>query len=117
MKGNDLGFDPAAVYRTYNEYLDYEDCEILEYFFRDVYEKYGYDFHYYKGDPVDMQWVQEKIGKMHTLDHLIAKSRSRVLENKIGEKNSVILIKKGEHRTVSTEDLMEYIMRLIGKTA
>lgn len=107
MKGNDLGFDPAAVYRTYDEYLDYEDCEILEYFFRDVYEKYGYDFHYYKGDPVDMQWVQEKIGKMHTLDHLIAKSRSRVLENKIGEKNSVILIKKGEHRTVSTEDLME----------
>ena len=53
LKGNARGFDPATVYRTYDEFANDEERAFLEYFLRDAYEYYGYDFHYYQGEPVD----------------------------------------------------------------
>ena len=76
LKGNDRGFDPAAIYRTYDDFVDDADRALLEYFLRDVYEAYGYDFHYYKGEPVDLDWVKEKLGGTHHLDGFIAQSRA-----------------------------------------
>lgn len=89
-KGNALGFDPAPVYRTYDEYVDEAACCLLEYFMRDVYEAYGYDFHYYHGEPVDMDWVKEKLESFHRLDHLIVQTGQNYLEGSTSE-NSVIL--------------------------
>ena len=74
MSGNVLGFDPATVYRTYDEYANDDERAYLEYFFRDVYEAYGYDFHYYKGEPVDRQWVKEKIRNFTCANAYISRS-------------------------------------------
>lgn len=90
LKGNDLGFDPAAIYRTYDEYVDDADRCLLEYFLRDVYEEYGYDFHYYHGEPVDMDWVKEKLKGFHHLDHLIVETAKNYLDHKTSE-NAVVL--------------------------
>ena len=61
MKGNDLGFSTAAVYRTYDEYATDAERAFIEYFMRDAYEAYGYDFHYYDGRPVDEEQVDRWI--------------------------------------------------------
>ena len=59
--------------------MDDADRALLEYFLRDVYEAYGYDFHYYKGEPVDLDWVKEKLGGIHHLDGFIAQSRAEAV--------------------------------------
>lgn len=71
LPGNDLGFDPAAIYRTYDEYVNDDDRFLLEYFLRDVYKAYGYDFQYYHGEAVDMALLQEKLQGFHKLDGMI----------------------------------------------
>lgn len=80
LKGNDLGFDPAAIYRTYDEYVNDDDRCLLEYFLRDAYQEYGYDFHYYHGETVDMDWVKEKLKGVHNLDRLIWETTRRVID-------------------------------------
>ena len=90
LKGNDLGFYPAAIYRTYDDYVNDADRCLLEYFLRDVYKEYGYDFHYYQGEPVDMDWVKEKLKGFHHLDHLIVETGKNYLDHKTSE-NAVIL--------------------------
>jgi len=68
------GFDPASVYRTYDEYANDSERYYLEYFLRDAYEHYGYDFHYYDGGPMDMEKAKELIKGFTTLDHYIRRS-------------------------------------------
>lgn len=48
FEGNARGFDPSSVYKTYDEYINDDERAYLEYFMRDAYEAYGYDFQYYK---------------------------------------------------------------------
>ena len=74
LKGNARGFDPVTVYRTYDEYANDDERAFLEYFMRDIYQACGYDFHYYKGEPVDEAWVREKIGNFTTLNGYIIQS-------------------------------------------
>ncbi|HJB80878.1 MAG TPA: hypothetical protein H9712_07820 [Candidatus Flavonifractor intestinigallinarum] len=90
LEGNDLGFDPAAIYRTYDEYVDDADRCLLEYFLRDVYETYGYDFHYYHGETADMEWVKEKLEGFHHLDYLIVETFKSFLDKKILENDTII---------------------------
>lgn len=79
LKGNDLGFDPAAIYRTYDDYVNDDDRALLEYFMRDAYQHYGYDFHYYQGEPVDEAWIEEKLNGFHHLDSMIEKTHFEYL--------------------------------------
>ena len=74
LAGNDLGFSTAAIYRTYDEFANDIERYFLEYFMRDVYEYYGYDFKYYDGAPVDEQKVEELIQGFSTIDHYIRDS-------------------------------------------
>ena len=85
LKGNDLGFDPAAIYRTYDEYVNDDDRSLLEYFLRDAYQEYGYNFHYYHGEAVDMDWVKEKLNGAHNLDQLIWKTTRAVIDRQSKE--------------------------------
>lgn len=85
LKGNDLGFDPAAIYRTYDEYVNDDDRSLLEYFLRDAYQEYGYDFHYYHGEAVDIDWVKEKLNGAHNLDQLIWKTTRAVIDRQSKE--------------------------------
>ncbi|OUO31955.1 hypothetical protein [Flavonifractor sp. An306] len=77
LEGNVLGFDAATVYRTYDEYANDEERAFLEYFLRDAYECYGYDFHYYKGESVDANWIRDKIEHFSTLNAFITGSRRK----------------------------------------
>jgi hypothetical protein len=67
-KGNARGFDPTSVYRTYDEYLGPAERYFLEYFMRDAYEYYGYDFNYYDGAPMDMDRVRDLAGRFNIQD-------------------------------------------------
>ena len=74
LRGSMRGFDASAVYRTYDEFADDAERSFLEYFMRDVYETYGYDFHYYKGETVDEEWVKEKTESFHQLFYYVDKT-------------------------------------------
>lgn len=74
LEGNDLGFSTAAIYRTYDDYASDEERYFLEYFLRDAYEFYGYDFMYYDGAPVDEEKVRELVGKFDKINHYYAES-------------------------------------------
>ncbi|MCI9577210.1 MAG: hypothetical protein HFF98_00005, partial [Oscillibacter sp.] len=65
------GFDPAPVYRTYDEFANDNERYFIEYFLRDAYAQYGYDFHYYDGAPVDEAKVEELLSGFTTMDHYI----------------------------------------------
>ena len=83
MKGNVLGFDTAAIYRTYDDYTNDDDRCLLEYFLQDVYREYGYDFHYYHGESVDLEWIQEKLKGFEHLDCFIRETVQKVLERRL----------------------------------
>ncbi len=68
------GFDTAAVYKTYDEFCcDAERCW-LEYFLRDAYEYYGYDFKYYDGGPVDEERVLGWLEHFDKIDYYLLES-------------------------------------------
>lgn len=88
MKGNDLGFDTAGVYRTYDEYIDDAERYFVEYFMRDAYEYYGYGFQWYDGEPVDEQRVVELVDQFKTSNQYIRESwETRVLQDITVEKD------------------------------
>jgi len=80
LEGNDRGFDPAAIYRTYDEYVNDSERYFIEYFLRDTYEFYGYSFHYYDGKPVDEEKVTELIDGFTTIDHYIRETWRKVYQ-------------------------------------
>ena len=74
LEGNDIGFSTAAVYRTYDDYACDAERAFIEYFMRDVYEYYGYDFHYYQGQPVDKIQVLAWVRNFEKMDYFIRQS-------------------------------------------
>ncbi len=62
------GFDPSPIYRTYDEFTNDDERCFIEYFLRDAYEHYGYDFQYYDGTPVDEARVDGWIDGFSTMD-------------------------------------------------
>lgn len=107
LEGNVKGFDPATVYRTYDDYADDADRAMLEYFMRDAYEQYGYDFHYYKGEMVDDAWIEEKAYGAHHLDQFVQESYECAYYKKICDaiKNEKINIDSEENKM----NIKEYV--------
>ena len=62
------GFSPAPVYKTYDEFANDSERYFIEYFLRDAYEYYGYDFHYYDGKPMDESKAEELIQGFSTIN-------------------------------------------------
>lgn len=58
-KGNVRGFDTASVYKKYDEFATDAERAFIEYMFRDAYAYYGYDFHYYDGEPMSRERMEE----------------------------------------------------------
>lgn len=83
--GNARGFDPVTVYRTYDEFANETERYFIEYFLRDVYETYGFGFHYYDGAPVDEARANALIDKFTTIDHYIRNSQRGIIEKSILE--------------------------------
>ena len=77
LEGNDLGFSTAAIYRTYDDYANDAERYCLEYFLRDAYEYYGYEFQYYDQAPVDEARLRDLAGQFTAIDHYIGESWRR----------------------------------------
>lgn len=82
VAGNVLGFDPATVYRTYDEYAGDDERYLLEYFMRDAYEYYGYGFQYYDGKPMDLERAKEMIDGFTVLDQYIRETWRKVFDTR-----------------------------------
>jgi len=66
---NGLGFDPVTVYNKIEEYANGDERYFIEYFLRDAYEFYGYDFQYYDGQPMDEEKIKDLISKFTTMNY------------------------------------------------
>ncbi|WP_251316377.1 hypothetical protein [Flintibacter muris] len=74
VPGKATGFDPVTVYKTYDEYVNDKERIFIEFFLRDAYQYYGYDFHYYDGKPMDKEQVDELLKGFDTIDSYIRKT-------------------------------------------
>lgn len=80
-EGNAIGFDPASVYKTYEEYAGKNECCYIEYLLRDAYRFYGYDFHYYDGAPVDEARYSEWINHFDVQDRVMRNAWNLVVND------------------------------------
>lgn len=121
LEGNDIGFSTAAIYRTYDDYACDAERAFIEYFMRDAYEYYGYDFHYYQEQPVDkiqvLAWVRnfEKIDKFmrQSLSRVFAKQAAEQLaeQQKVDEKLRPELMPMAEKKV--TQAMLEVYMQRV----
>ena len=118
LKGNDRGFDPAAIYRTYEEYLGREERVYLEYLMGDVYRRYGYDSQCYDGAPMDEEAMNALVGKLHGCTDLILASYKKAMEHKVffeGEdpeqRRQEILTEIGENMAAKRREIAGVLMR------
>ena len=94
LKGNVLGFDPATVYRTYDDYADDAERALLEVLMQDVYAYYGYEFHYYKGETINDAWLEDTLAHCNCLYHMIQETYPDSYYNaleKVGNKLGVAI--------------------------
>jgi len=80
MEGNVQGFDTVSVYRTYDEFANDAERTYIEYFLRDAYAYYGYDFQYYDGGPMDENRLEELIQNFTVLDGFIGEAIRNAIE-------------------------------------
>jgi len=74
------GFDPAPVYKTYDDFANDDERYFIEYFLRDAYEYYGYGFQYYDGAPVDEGRTKELIRGFTTLNRYMRETWRKVFD-------------------------------------
>ncbi|MBE7007634.1 MAG: hypothetical protein E7422_00535 [Ruminococcaceae bacterium] len=68
------GFGTWAVDNPYNEYENDTERYFIEYFLRDLYEQYGYDFKWYDGAEVDEEKALLLLKGLTTMDRYIRDS-------------------------------------------
>lgn len=113
------GFSTAAVYRTYDEFADENERTLLEYALRDAYEKYGYQFHYYDGEPMTKERQTELLDQSVTIfsygERLRCAARER-LEKINNEKLSEHVEGVFDNRAQSFRMQREMILGLLEKS-
>ena len=78
---NVRGFDPATVYRTYDEYVNDSERKYIEYFLRDAYAAYGYDFQYYDDSEVTAETVAQWVSGFDVINHYIRDTWIKLYDN------------------------------------
>ncbi len=107
LAGNDIGFSTAAIYRNYDEYTNDSERAFIEYFMRDAYEYYGYDFKYYDGSSVDVEWVDKLLSEFDKIDGFMCKTLERSLSIRISEDNTTLDIPKDNFVEEYINDIRE----------
>lgn len=79
--GNVEGFDPAAIYKTYDEYVNDDERCFIECFLRDAYEYYGYGFQYYDGAPMDVERAKRLIEGFTTINHYMEETQIKMFRD------------------------------------
>ncbi len=100
IPGNAVGFDPASVYKTYDEYVNDSERQFIEYFLRDAYEYYGYSFQYYDDSAVDQEKTEEWISGFDTMNHYIIETWKEVF-------GTIKLAVDGEERDAQRQQMLE----------
>lgn len=103
-----VGFDPSTVYRTYDDFANDAERYFVEYFLRDAYEYYGYDFHYYDGAAVDEAKLKELLAGFTTMDHYIRETWNLVFRQVTVSKDGERLPREEEEK-VQARLLEEFI--------
>ena len=78
LEGYAAGFDPSSVYKTYDDYVNDSERIYIEYFLRDAYEYYGYDFKYYDGGPMDMDRIRKLVSNFDKIDYYMRETWKKV---------------------------------------
>ena len=94
------GFDPAPIYRTYDEYVNDSERQFIEYFLRDAYEYYGYSFQYYDDSAVDQKKTEEWISGFDTMNHYIIETWKEVF-------GTIKLAVDGEEKDAQRQQMLE----------
>ena len=76
------GFFLSAITNTYPEFANDAERYFIEYFLRDLYSYYGYDFQYYDGKPVDEERAIQLIDSFTTMDRYIRESWETLIKMK-----------------------------------
>ena len=71
------GFSTKSVYNTFDAYMGEGERLYIEYFLRDAYAYFGYDFQTYDGAPVDDDTVKDWLSRCGTLDQLLREVQER----------------------------------------
>ena len=98
-----VGFDPAAVYRTYDEFANDDERYFIEYFLRDAYAYYGYDFKYYDGGPVDEEKTAQLISGFTTINHYMKETWIKLYRD-------TEVSQDGERVDAETEDRVQRLL-------
>lgn len=98
--GNAVGFDPASVYKTYDEFVNDSERQFIEYFLRDAYEYYGYSFQYYDDSAVDQEKTEEWISGFDTMNHYIIETWKEVF-------GTIKLAVDGEEKDAQHKQMLE----------
>lgn len=115
MAGNVLGFDSATVYRTYDEYTDDAERALLEALLKDVYTRYGYEFHYYKGEVTDDEWLSQTLNHCDCLYEYIRNRYPAFYQaqlDKFAQDNGITI---ANHETSMAEELQKYLDQIRNK--
>ena len=72
------GFNPASIYRTYDDFANDDERYFIEYFLRDAYEFYGYGFQYYDGAPMDEEKAAQLIKGFTTVNHYMRETWMKI---------------------------------------
>ena len=103
------GFDPVSVYRTYDDFANDTERYFVEYFMRDAYRQYGYDFQFYDGAEVDEARAKELIAGFTTLNRYIRETWRKITETAQVDKNGRSLTE--EERAQIQEGLLDECIR------
>lgn len=71
------GFATEVVFNTCDSFLGGGELRYVEYFLRDAYKTYGYEFHAYDGEPVDFERIRKWSANYHTINSFIRESHRR----------------------------------------
>ncbi len=75
---NAVGFDTSTIYRTYDDFVNDSERKYIEYFMRDVYAYYGYDFNYHDGKELNAEQARALVDDFTTLDSYVKKTWERM---------------------------------------
>ena len=103
------GFSLYSVYNRYDDYVNDSERYFIEYFLRDAYQFYGYDFQTYDGAPVDEAKLEALLEDFTTMDSYIRSTWRRVY----GDMEVSVNGKRVSQETEDSvhEDLLEARMR------
>ena len=104
------GFSPVQVYKTYDEFANENERYFIEYFLRDAYEYYVYDFQYYDGQPVDEEKAAELIRGFTTINHYMKDTWMKVFREAEVSKDGERVDAEQEER-VQDKLLSDYIKK------